>query len=353
MKNNNRTNKMIRELSVFCKKVLLIFTALSLSATICNAYGSEEPEGNPSEIFTDAFKVNVLLQSGLRYSLNDDDFQGGRTFQVPNARIALSGMVDNGFFYRVMVNVASEPNLLDAYVGYSQSDAFRIKAGAMKPQQTQDFIRYPIERDFVDVTRITGQLVQSWEIGVSAEGDIDGFYYFGGIFNGTRLSDNNNNSFYGIARLQYTIDDFSYGNLKVALQGSHGDSPGVRSGRDGPMLRGTRTIYGGDLRLEGDQYLFAAEYLAGDLEIVALPGEKEKISGYYLTGGYSLTESTMLLGRWQSWGYREADFRDNQVTFGVNTDLTKLSSLQFNFDTYLPDENDSRFGLSFIFQFMF
>ncbi len=339
--------------SVSGKEILLILLVFTLSAANSMVHGQEETADDPSAIFSDAFRVNALLQSGFRYSLNYDDFQGGRTFRVPNARIALSGAIENGFFYRVMVNVANEPNLLDAYVGYSHNNAFRLKAGALKPQQTQDFIPSPGDTDFIDRANITGLLVQSWEIGVSAEGDIDGFYYFGGIFNGTRLSDNNNNSFYGIARLQYTIDDFSYGNLKVALQGSHGDSPGVRSGSNGPMLRGTRTIYGGDIRLEGDQYLFAAEYLAGDVEIVALPGEKEKISGYYLTGGYSLTESTMLLGRWQSWGYRETGFRDNQVTFGVNTDFTNLSILQFNFDTYLPDEGDSQLGLSFLFQIQF
>ncbi len=338
-------------------KIILLFTA---SVIFMNAAGSgiqaqDEPlaEQIRGLVQHEAFMLNLLVQSGFRYSLSDDDFQGGRTFEVANARVSLRGEIDNRFYYRILVNMASEPNLLDAYAGYRHSDALRITAGAMKPSQTADYIVSPQETDFVDRARITGHLVQSREIGLAAEGDINGFYYYSGIFNGSRLTDNNNNKFYGIGRLQYTFDDAVPGTLQVAVSGSHGDSRGIRSGSVGPVLRGERSIYGADLRMETATVLLAAEYLAGNVEIAELPGSKELISGYYLTGGYRFAESTMALVRWQSWGYRERDFRDNQLTFGINHDFTGITSFQANFDAYFPEEGDNRFGLSLILQVYF
>ncbi|MFP4548981.1 MAG: porin [Fidelibacterota bacterium] len=88
----------------------------------------------------DYFKLNLLIQSEGRFSFHDDDFQGGRTFSVPNARISLRGKLDSGFFYRLFVDAAPRPTLLDAYVGYNLDEACKISVGAMKPRQTLDFI---------------------------------------------------------------------------------------------------------------------------------------------------------------------------------------------------------------------
>ena len=320
-----------------------------------NARAQEEPlaEQIQSRIQHEAFTVNALVQAGFRYSLANDEFQGGRTFEAANARLSFRGMLDGKFYYRVFFNMVSEPNLLDAFIGYQQSDALRITAGAMKPKQTQDYIPDPGSTDFIDRTKITGLLVQSREIGVSVDGDVNGFYYYSGLFNGNKMLSNNNNKFYGIGRLQYTFKNIIPGTLQLAVQGSYGDSPNVRSGSIGPMLRGERTIYGGDMRLETDHFLLAAEYLAGQLEIADIGNKKEEIRGYYVTAGYKLFKETMLLGRWQSWGFQEMNYRDNQFTFGINQNFTSLTSFQFNFDSYLPEDGDKQLGLSLLLQVQF
>ena len=124
-----------------------------------------------------------MIQAGLRYSLQNDNFQGGRSFEVPTVRLSIKGIVDSRFFYKVNFDLADEPNLLDAYIGYKLNEALRITAGAMKPRQSIDYIPDPGSKYFIDRARITGLLVQSREIGLSAEGTIKGFYYFAGIFN--------------------------------------------------------------------------------------------------------------------------------------------------------------------------
>lgn len=335
--------------------IMIMAIMIFLNCLTTNAREEDEPYRDQIRevIQFESFKVNALIQAGLRYSFYDDDFQGGRTFEAANARLSFSGTIDDRFYYRVLFNLVKEPNLLDAFIGYRYGDGFRITAGAMKPDQTLDFLPDPGSTDFVDRTRITGLLVQARDIGISAQGDINNFYYYSGIFNGNKLSGNNNNKFYGIIRLQYTFRDLIPGDLQVGVSGSHGNSPGVRSGSYGPLLRGERTIYGADIRMEAARVLLAAEYLAGNLETIALPGRKETISGYYFTGGYRFLESTMALARWQSWGYKQLGFCDNQLTFGINQDLTGLTSFQLNLDSYFPESGDNNYGLSLILQVMF
>jgi hypothetical protein len=334
----------------------IFLTIVSGIALLTNsALAQEEPLAQQikSKIQHKAFTVNALVQAGFRYSLKNNDFQGGRTFEAANARLSFRGMLDGQFYYRLFFNIVSEPNLLDAFIGYRHNDALRISAGAMKVKQTLDYIPDPGSMDFIDRTQITGLLVQSREIGVCVEGDLNGLYYYSGLFNGNKLSSNNNNKFYGIGRLQYTFKTILPGTLQLAVQGSYGDSPNVRSGSFGPMLRGERFIYGSDLKVETDRYLFAAEYLAGQLEIRDIADMKEEISGYYVTAGYKLSPKNMFLGRWQSWGFKEMNYRDNQLTFGINHNFSNITSFQFNFDSYFPANGETQHGLALLFQIQF
>ena len=61
-----------------------------------NARAQEEPlaEQIQSRIQHEAFTVNALVQAGFRYSLANDEFQGGRTFEAANARLSFRGMLD-------------------------------------------------------------------------------------------------------------------------------------------------------------------------------------------------------------------------------------------------------------------
>ncbi len=338
--------------------VVLILVILVLAPGFAFAEDSkEEPlaERLREVLHHEAFTLNVLLQTGAAFSFDDDDFLGGRSFAVDNARISMRGTIDGRFFYRVLFNVAREPNLLDAFIGYRHSDAFRVSVGAMKPRQTADFIPNPGETDFINRANITGLLVQSREIGLAAEGNHEGLYYYAGLFNGTGLTGLNNNKFYGIGRLQYTFgfDDLENSMLQIGIQGSHGDTPGVRSGNSGPMLSGKRTIFGGDLRLEANKFLFAAEYLLGDLETSATVEGKEAISGFYLTTGYWVLEKTMVLGRWQSYAFDKEDFRDNQLSIGLTHLFTDLTSFLVNFEAFFPEHGDAQYGVMLGMQVMF
>lgn len=69
-------------------------------AVVNGAAGKEEPlvQQIRSAVQHEAFTVNALVQSGFRYSLGDDNFQGGRIFEAANARLSFRGNLDGGFF---------------------------------------------------------------------------------------------------------------------------------------------------------------------------------------------------------------------------------------------------------------
>jgi hypothetical protein len=339
----------------FMKKHLITVLTCGLLLAI-----SAQAQENPSlddqlraHLHKDYFTLNLLIQSEGRLSFKDDDFQGGRSFNAANARISMRGNLKGGFFYRIFVDAAPEPALLDVFAGYKVSDALSFMVGSMKPRQTLDFIPDPGSHNFVDRATMTGLLVGSRETGIAATGDIGGFYYYAGVFNGNRLENNNNNKFYGIGRLQYTVKDPLPGYIQFAVSGSHGNSEGTISGSRGPLLRGKRTILGSDIELELNRFYFATEYLRGDLETVDLPNVNELISGYYFTGGFRWSEKTMTFARWQSWSYKELGTTESKLTLGTNIDFTDIVGLVLNLDAYMPDQGDTMFGASFIFQVQF
>ena len=308
----------------------------------------------PSIIKTEPFTMNVLLQAGFNYSLRDDDFLGGRGFEAANARISIRGNWDSGFYYRLFFNLVREPNILDAFIGYKFADELQVAFGAMKPLQTLDHIPNPGATDFINRAQITGLLVQSREIGLSAIGDVGNLFYFAGIYNGNGLNlENSNNRFYGIGRLQYTLLESGDDKLQIAISGSNGNSEGAQSGNSGPMLRGQRSIAGADLRLEWSRWIFATEYLTGRLETENFADRKEQISGYYFTLGYYFLDRTAFLGRWQSWDFKEKGDTDRQLTLGVNHDFNDITGFQINYDLYMPEFGRNQSGFSIILQIQF
>lgn len=291
----------------------------------------------------DYLQLNVLLQSNARYSIHDTRFQGGRTFQIPNARIGLSGEVDENFYYGVLYNVAREQPLLDAYIGWKYTDQFRVQLGAMKPHFSADFIPDPVTHDFVDRSRLPGHLGLTRQIGVMAIGDIDRFTWYAGVFNGNRLRTNDNNKFDFLARLEGS-QSLANGVLDVGVNAMYGETT---QSPIGVFIAVERTIVGADIRFENQDVLFAAEYLHGHFESVDFDRE-ETINGFYVTAGHYFEEDLLALLRFQNMLHTAGEFfESSQVTLGVKKFMTSLVSVEANFDVYNPGTDEkTQFGIT-------
>ncbi len=295
------------------------------------------------------FTLNMFVQVDAGISLLENGSVEAYSFRARTARLSFSGIIDSGFYYRIFFDVAPEPVLLDAFIGYRFSELYRIQAGAMKPNQSLDYIPKPVDHHFTSRAEITRLLLASRELGIAAEGNWRQWEYYLGGFNGLGFNTGNNRHVYWIGRVQYNMTEA----FQSAVSASHGNSPGRVSGSIGPMLRGTRTLYGADLQYEDGHLYFAAEYQQGKLETEAFPEDKEIIAGMYFTGGVRWSESVMLYTRWQQWNYTLQAKTESAITWGIYTHLTPLFSLKLNIDAYMPYRSANRYGLSASLQMKF
>lgn len=311
-----------------------------------------------SIVKSEPFNISMLFQSTFRYSFDDDGFQGGRTFQVPQGRLDFRGNLDGGYFYRLHVNMVTEPNLLDAYVGYKHNDQLILTLGRQKPTQSPDFIPGPQDTDFMSRARVTGFLVQFREIGLSAQGTSGDFFYFAGLFNGTSSSNNLGNDFYGIGRVQYTIQDAGAGFLRLGLHGSYGSGSTTRPAPfGGSMFVSDRSVVGFDAHYQTDKWKLKGEYMYGKYDDTFVPSigftRDEIISGYYINGAYNVSDELKFVGRFQSWKRDEPRDLNYQSTFGIIYQATSVVSFRVNLDVYTPVGGDSQAGIGALMQVYF
>ena len=339
--------------------VSILLLSTSLSAQNDSSITNDLKNGLKS----DYFNVSMLLQTNFRYSIEDDyhlqhRYLAGRTFQLANARLDIKGNVDGGYFYRMHFNVAREPNLLDAYVGYKYDDRLIITAGRQKPSQSIDFIPAPQDYDFLDRARITRRLVAFRELGVSAQGTLGNFNYYFGLFNGDDINIGPYNRFYGIGRLQYSIKNVIPGEIILGVSGSQGEGGVIRESHfGGNYWVHERSILGSDIQIKTNKWMFKVEYLHSWLEYnfdePVFPSREVELFGYYFSAGYNITEKIQLLGRFQGWN-REGNYNDNyQTTLGLKYFATPNVSFRLNLDVYKPDYEDRQMGIGAMMQFRF
>lgn len=346
---------------IILNKYLKAFVSVLLM-TFClfadRSFSQSEGENLDNQLMSllkhDALSVSGLIQANGRYSFEDNQFNGGRTFQIGNARLSFSGALDQNFDYRFQFNIAREPNLLDAFIGYTHSEQFRIRAGVQKPQFGGDLLPHPGRTDFIGRARLVGALLKAREIGISFFGDIDRFRYDLAIYNGTGITANTDNQFLYMARFSYRPDIGDGRSLRIGINGAFSESFNTTSGSTGIQLEGDRFIYGGDVRYEDNTWIFAAEMLAGDLEVVNyIGGPEEYIVGYYLTGGYKISDRTRILARWDHLGFRERDRSSDQFILGLTHYMTDLISIKINLISEFDEAVDNQMGLSTSLQLHF
>jgi hypothetical protein len=327
------------------------FTAVPLGAR------QQDPEPLTAQLLgltkSDPFQLTALITAAGHFSFEDDNFRGGRTFSVDHARLGVGGVLDGGFDYRFQFEFAREPNLLDAYVGYSFSERANLRVGAQKPQISAELLPSPADTDFMDRARLVGAQLRAREVGVSLFGDLDGFRYDLGLYNGTGVAGNVDNRFLFTGRVAHDFGAAGAAPFTAGLNVAYGQCQAAQCGLSGFTGDGSRRTFGGDVRYESDRWIFAGEILSTTMEVVAATFDEERILGYYLTGGYKLSEQTTLLARWDRLEFRELDQGNGLIVLGLDHGLSRLVTLQMNLVTLVDGDADNQTGLSAALQFVF
>lgn len=304
---------------------------------------------------SDELRVGVLLQSIGVYSFEDDNFNGGRKFDLGATRVDVRGMVDGNYTYRLQVDLRRSSPVIDAQVGYHLSDEFRFVAGAFKPSLSADLDPSPADTDFINRARQVGAMMNSREIGVTALGDFEsGLNYRFGIYNGTGLSRQNDNKFLYTARVGYSTD-LDPGSLELGFQGAVNQTQLEQVGNTGLTSQGDRTLFGGFFKFDLGQIFGTVEYLQTQFDLATDQGVEETISGFYGTLGNRISQNNELLIRWDRLDFDVTDSASDLFSLGWNHQATSLISFQVNALFRIDDDDtmDDQFGISGNFQFSF
>jgi hypothetical protein len=336
------------------KKTLLLVLILIFTSVHLQAQQPEPLADQLEERFkTETFNLGILLQSFALFSFEDDSFNGGRKFDLGATRMDIRGLVDGNFMYRLQVDFRRPAGILDAQVGYHFSDNFRLIAGAFKPYLSADLDPNPGDTDFISRARLVGTMMNSREIGVTALGESNGFYYRFGMYNGTGLSRSNDNRFMYTVRLGYDTD-VNGGTLGVGFNGAINQTRMESVGNSGLTSLGDRNLYGGFIRYDGEVVFGTFELLQTRFEAQQFNGNEETITGFYGTIGTRISEKDELLAQWDRIDYDLRDDTSDRFTFGWNHQATRMISFQTNlliqFDS---DEDDASMGVAGNFQFQF
>lgn len=335
------------------KKLPLLIVVLLLPLSL--AYG--QTNSNTVDDLKDRFKseelnVGLLLQSVGVLSLDDDNFNGGRQFELGATRLDIKGDLPSNFMYRLQLDFRRSTSILDAQVGYRFSDQFRVVAGAFKPFLSADLDPSPANTDFINRARLVGTMMNSREIGVTALGESEGFNYRFGMYNGNGLQGGNDNRFLYTARLGYTVQLEDEGTVDFGLNGAINTSEGEQVGNTGLTSAGDRLIYGAFVKYNSDTFFGTVEFLQTDFELIG-SGLDETVTGFYTTVGNNVTEQSQLLARWDHLSYDLTGTDSNRVVLGWNYQATQLVSFQVNGLLQFNDGIDNQAGLSGNLQFHF
>ncbi|MCC5935401.1 MAG: hypothetical protein JJU35_14230 [Balneolales bacterium] len=318
------------------------------------AYSQNEPRYEEMQQLLKRGYINVgfLVQSELNFSFQDDDYNGGRGFDLGAQRLDVRGQLDEQFLYRFQLEFRNSPTILDAQVGYRFSPDFHVMVGAFKPFVSIDLDPSPGATDFINRARLVGTMMNSREIGITALGSPGNWNYRFGIYNGTGLSRQNDNRFMYTGRLAYhfPVED---GRLNVGVSGFINQTENARVGRSGLTSEGDRYLYGGFVQYDRGMFFSSFEVLQTRFDAAEFNGAEETITSFFITAGVQVTEKTQLLARWDHLEYDLRDRSSELLILGWNYQATRAFSFQINASAEINDFGSNFSGMSGLMQFQF
>lgn len=289
----------------------------------------------------DYLELGMVIQVNGDFLIGESDTPAQRGLSIPNARLSARGKLDQSFGYKLQVDIADNPILVDAQVQYAYNEMLQVTAGAQKPGVSAEYLTGPGNTDFINRSQIVKALVQNRDLGVRVHGMLSNIQYSVGMFNGNRLAANDNNSFYYATRLANVQNIGEKGSFELGLNAAYGNNSDSRIGTGLlPNIQGKRTVFGGDIRLESGPVLLSSEILFSALEYI--PGNDDEVSGFHVTAGYWLTPDVTALIRLDHIQSDQISSIDRDLLIlGSNFFPSSQTKIQINYAVFL---NDSAFN---------
>lgn len=274
-------------------------------------------------------KISGFINMRYRYSDADD---GSNSFDIRRARLNFKGDLSPSLDYRLQVEFANSPKILDAYIRWKIDEYFNIEAGQFKIPFSLENPYSPANLEVIDNSLIitalssyadlSGVASNGRDVGLSAYGGfgrLDGFNlieYHLGVFNGAGINagdKNKSKDFSGILSLRPIKE------LILAVSHYNG-----QSGAADATHQRVRTGVG--VKYDNGKLLLRSEYIQGKTGLV-------KSDGVYAVLGWFVTP------RWQpvvKYDYFRpdksvGDAKQSDYLAGINYLPVKNIKLQLNY----------------------
>jgi len=335
------------------KSFLMLFALLLMSTGLVRA----QEQNSRSEqlrrmVKSDAFSIGAVIRAESHLWLDNENEPGGRRFDLGATRLDFRGRLDDNFSYRLHLDLRQNPSLMNAEFGYHYAQNHRVVIGAFKPYTSTDLDPPPNETDFHGRARLVGTMMNNREIGVTFLGDIDRLNYRIGIYNGTRLTRQNDDRFMYSVRLGYTAD-VGENTLTVGINSFLNQTRGVNVGNTGLTSTDDRVLYGGFFRYQTDRFFVTAEASQTRFDAAQLGGAEETITGFFGTLGYHVSDLNEVLIRLDRIQFDVRNTESNLLLLGLNHRPNALVKIQVNALTRLDGATYENFGVITVFQVAF
>lgn len=275
--------------------------------------------------------ISGFVNLRYQYSTEAQNYSNGRNgFDVRRAYFEVKGKATATIGYRLMVDFAGSPRILDAFADWKPLKNISIQAGQFKIPFSLENPYSPLTLEAIDnaavitslVTDISGNKNNGRDIGVQLAGSFfnKGAYnlidYKAGVFNGNKINSADDNKTKDVVAT-LSVNPFR----QFRLNGSYYD------GAFGPeATKVNRQRWGAGIKYEDSRVLVRSEYISGITD-------HTRQAGYYVTGAVFVTRRIQPVVRFDSYSQDTSDSyaAADQYLVGANYFITDNSRVQINF----------------------
>jgi phosphate-selective porin OprO and OprP len=301
--------------------------ALALAALLVGGTASAQDKDKkeaPTLVLSKAFKLSGWTQ--VQYA---DWDSGVDNFQVRRSRLTLSGDILKNMHYKIQMDIAKTPTLLDASIDYEFSKAVQLRVGQFMVPFSLENITATSDVDMVNRSQPEEKLspgrdnsAQGRDVGVSLFGTYSVVDYTVAVLNGAGINKADTNSHKDLAG-RVVVRPF--GNLSVGGSYYLGKQSATA---DAPLV--TRDKAGLELALLYPRASLKAEYYWAKDNVVTR-------DGWYVQAGYfAVPKKLQVLVKADAVDMDRAldGDRISRYTAGVNWFIAGRTKLQVNYEIY-------------------
>lgn len=265
-------------------------------------------------------------------------------FDIRRARLDFKGTLSPYWGYRVQLDLAGTPKLIDAYAELKVNDYFNFTVGQAKIPFSLENLTSSPKLDLIDRSQVVEALTargkdvggnqNGRDIGILLSGTILQLNYRPvvdyrlGIYNGAgiNVADNNENKDIAARLIVHPVLGL---DISAALYNGTRFVPEVKTGTvvTTPSKNVTRDRLGFDLSYDKNNFSLRSEYISGK-------DDQTDREGYYILGGYYFFEKKFqLLAKYDFYDAdkAKADDASTWIVLGANYNFNVNTRLQVNY----------------------